>query len=98
VYAPKSSTRTKSPRRRALARLGGITLSCLLALSSARCANDMISIDDTYAYSNGGGYGSRPGSAPLGRDPDSLNTFLRAQSVRSTIMHLEIFPGSATAR
>src|SRR4051794_4708867 len=98
VYAPKSSTRRKVPVHRAIARLGGIALSCMLALSSARCVNDMISVDDSYTYSNGGGFGSRPGSAPLGHDPDSLNTFIRHVDGRSSITAArESFPGSATA-
>jgi hypothetical protein len=84
---------------RAIARLGGIVLSCMLALSSARCVNDMISIDDTYnQYGNGGGYGSRPGTVPLGRDPDSQATFVRQLDGRpAASAHGEFVPGSALA-
>jgi hypothetical protein len=97
VHAPKISNGKKVPVHRALARLGGIALSCMLALSSGRCVNDMITIDDTYNYGNGGGYGSHTGTVPLGHDPDSLANYDRQLGGSTTPSGRELVPGSALA-
>lgn len=101
--APKSSTRSDSSARRALLRAGRLLFCCGLALSSARCVNDMVSVEDNYGYGSGGGYNTRPTTTTLGRNPDSVVVYVRqagsAQPTGTAAVTIkpENGPGSAPA-
>jgi hypothetical protein len=74
VDALKKSTHFESVRG-IIGRSSRVLLVCLIAVSSTYCVNDMVEVVPNYG--NGGGSGSRPSTPPLGRDPDTMHTFVR---------------------